>query len=120
MGWHCANTCVGLALHLGSSPTSCTWSCPEEGQKHQQNRGGCHPAVIVLKAGPALGKPPLEMSLCLALLRQGRELDLAACMGTFEFCTVVGTALTVVLFSRRVAFLLRHGPLLLPTVGCFF
>lgn len=56
------------------------------------------------------------MSLCLALPRQEKELDLAAHMGTFDFCTVVGTTLTVVLLSGRVIFLLHHGPLLLPTV----
>lgn len=82
--------------------------------------GGGHPAVVVLKASGVLGKPPWEMSLCLGLLRQGRELDLTAHMGTFEFCTVVGTTLTVVLFSRRAAFLLHRGPLLLPTVWVFF
>lgn len=76
--------------------------------------------MFVLEAGGVMGKPPWEMSLCLALPRQGRELDLAAHMGTFEFCTVVGAALTVVLFSGRVAFLLYPGPLLLPTVWVFF
>lgn len=76
--------------------------------------------MVVLKAGGVLGKPLWEMSLCLGLLRQGRELDLTAHMGTFEFCTVVGTTLTVVLFSRRAAFLLHRGPLLLPAVWVFF
>lgn len=41
-------------------------------------------------------------------------------MGTFELCTVVETALTAVLLSGRVPFLLHHGPLLLPTVWVFF
>lgn len=76
--------------------------------------------MVVLKAGGGVGKPPWEMSLCLALTRQGRELDLAVHMRAFEFCAVVGTTLTVGLFSGRVAFLLHHGPLLLPTVWCFF
>lgn len=80
--------------------------------------GGGHPAVVVLEAGGVLGKPPWEMSLCLAHPRQGMELDLdvAPHVGTFEFCAAVGTTLTVGLFSGRVAFLLHHGPLLLPTV----
>lgn len=82
--------------------------------------GGGHPAVVVLEAGGVLGKPPWEMSLCLAFSRQGRELDLAAHVGTFQFCAVVETTLTTVgLFSGRVAFLLHHGPLLLPTVWFF-
>lgn len=27
VGWHHANTCVGLALHVVSSPAPCAWSC---------------------------------------------------------------------------------------------
>lgn len=50
--------------------------------------------MVVLEAGEVMGKSPWEMSVCLALPRQVRELDLAAHMGTFEFCTVVGTTLS--------------------------
>lgn len=76
--------------------------------------------MVVLEAGGVLGKPPWEMSLCLALPRQGRELDLAGHVGTFEFSAVVGTTLTVGLFSGRVAFLLHHGPLLPANCLVFF
>lgn len=76
--------------------------------------------MVVLEAGGVMGRPAWEMSLCLGFPRQGRELELAAHMGTFEFCAVVGTTLTVVLFSVRVAFLLHRGPLRKPTVWGFF
>lgn len=59
------------------------------------------------------------MSCALHSPGKGRELDLAARMGTFEFFSVVGIALTVVLFSGRVTFLLHYSHLPLPTLWFF-
>lgn len=35
VGWHPANTCVGLALRVSPSPVPCPWSCLQQGEKHQ-------------------------------------------------------------------------------------